>query len=228
LCLISVAKEIENVSARLFNVHHIHQKSVYSHLISNLLLTLPLKKQLSHIVQGCRKSDPKSQKELYDRYAPLFLSMALRYTKQYEEAEDVMIHAFYKIFDKIDSFNGDGSFEGWMKRILVNEALMHIRKRNNLSLAVEVKDIDVPETTNVVDQLQYEDLLVLLEQLPVGYRTIFNLYVIEGYKHREIAELLEISINTSKSQLILAKKRMRKLIEAFEVKKKENSNQQIS
>lgn len=154
--------------------------------------------------------------------------MALRYTKQYEEAEDVMIHAFYKIFDKIDSYNGDGSFEGWMKRILVNEALMHIRKRNNLHLAVEVQDIDVPETTNVVDQLQYEDLLVLLEQLPVGYRTIFNLYVIEGYKHREIAELLDISINTSKSQLILAKKRMKKLVETFELKKKENSNQQIS
>lgn len=154
--------------------------------------------------------------------------MALRYTKQYEEAEDVMIHAFYKIFDKIDSYNGDGSFEGWMKRILVNEALMHIRKRNSLHLAVEVQDIDVPETTNVVDQLQYEDLLVLLEQLPVGYRTIFNLYVIEGYKHREIAELLDISINTSKSQLILAKKRMKKLVETFELKKKENSNQQIS
>lgn len=154
--------------------------------------------------------------------------MALRYTKQYEEAEDVMIHAFYKIFDKIDSYNGDGSFEGWMKRILVNEALMHIRKRNNLHLAVEVQDIDVAETTNVVDQLQYADLILLLEQLPVGYRTIFNLYVIEGYKHREIAELLDISINTSKSQLILAKKRMKKLIESFELKKKENSNQQIS
>lgn len=154
--------------------------------------------------------------------------MALRYTKQYEEAEDVMIHAFYKIFDKIDSYNGDGSFEGWMKRILVNEALMHIRKRNNLHLAVEVQDIDVAETTNVVDQLQYADLILLLEQLPVGYRTIFNLYVIEGYKHREIAELLDISINTSKSQLILAKKRMKKLVETFELKKKEKSNQQIS
>ena len=187
-----------------------------------------MKKDLSHIIQGCRQNDAQSQKALYDRYASLFLSMALRYTKQYEEAEDVMIHAFYKIFDKIASYSGHGSFEGWMKRILVNESLMHIRKRTNLNLAVEFSDIDKPETKNVVDQLQYDDLIQLLNQLPDGYRTIFNLYVIEGYKHREIAELLDISINTSKSQLILAKKRMRSLIAALEEKKKDNTNQQIS
>ena len=154
--------------------------------------------------------------------------MAMRYTSRYEEAEDVMIHAFYKIFDKIDSYKGAGSFEGWMKRILVNESLMHIRKRNNLHLAVEISDVDSAETHNVVDDLQYQDLLQLLEQLPVGYRTVFNLYVIEGYKHREIAELLHISINTSKSQLILAKKRLRNMIARLESKKKDNRNQQIS
>lgn len=187
-----------------------------------------MKKELSHIIQGCRNSDAKSQKELYDRYAGLFLSMAVRYTKQYEEAEDVMIHAFYKIFDKIDSYSGDGSFEGWMKRIVVNEALMHIRKRTNLNLAVEISDIDKPETENVVDDLQYEDLLKLLSELPDGYRTIFNLYVIEGYKHREIAELLGISINTSKSQLILAKKRMRTLLSNLELKKKDNTKYIVS
>jgi len=187
-----------------------------------------LKKDLSHIIEGCRNSDAKCQRQLYDRYAPLFLSMAIRYTKQYEEAEDVMIHAFYKIFDKIDSFRGNGSFEGWMKRIVVNEALMHIRKKNNLHLAVEITEVDKPSTENVVDELQYDDLLSLLDKLPIGYRTIFNLYVIEGYKHREIAELLKISINTSKSQLILAKKRMRSMISDLESKKKDNTNVYIS
>lgn len=204
-----------------------HQILLTYHLISNLLFAT-VKKELSHIIQGCRHSDPQSQKELYDRYAGLFLSMALRYTKQYEEAEDVMIHAFYKIFDKIDSYSGNGSFEGWMKRVVVNEALMHIRKRTNLNLAVEISDIDQPETENVVDELQYEDLLSVLAQLPDGYRTIFNLYVIEGYKHREIAELLGISINTSKSQLILAKKRMRSMLEAIDNKKKDSTNYNIS
>lgn len=187
-----------------------------------------MKKDLSHIITGCRKGDSRSQKKLYDTYAPLFLSMAMRYTNSYEEAEDVMIHAFYKIFDKLDSFKGEGSFEGWMKRIVVNESLMQIRKRNNLHLAVEINDVDSAETKNVVDDLQYQDLMQLLEQLPVGYRTVFNLYVIEGYKHREIAELLQISINTSKSQLILAKKRLRTMIEQLESKKKDNRNQQIS
>ncbi len=187
-----------------------------------------MKKELSHIIQGCRRADAKCQKELYDRYAPLFLSMAMRYTKQYENAEDVMVHTFFKIFDKIDSYKGAGSFEGWMKRILVNEALMYIRKKNNLKMTVEISEIDRPETVNVVDQLQYTELVKLLEKLPVGYRTIFNLYVIEGYKHREIAELLGISINTSKSQLILAKKRMRSFIADQEIKKKDNTNYHVS
>lgn len=177
---------------------------------------------------GCKKNDPASQKELYDRYAPLFLSMALRYTKVYPEGEDIMVRAFCKIFSKIDTFKEEGSFEGWMKRIVVNEALMTIRKKNNLHLAVEIAEHDVPEHTNAIDDLQYQELLDLLEQLPVGYKTVFNLQVIEGYKHREIAEMLGISINTSKSQLILAKKRLRQLIADRDLKKKDNTNYNVS
>ena len=128
------------------------------------------------------------------------------------DAEDVMIESFYKIFSKISQYKGQGSFEGWMKRIVINESLMHIRKKNNLNLHIELeKAYDAKEDAVAVDQLQYEEVLSLLEELPHGYRTIFNLYVIEGYKHREIAELLKISINTSKSQLILAKKRLREI-----------------
>lgn len=145
-------------------------------------------------------------------YAPLFMSMAVRYIKNREAAEDVMVMAFFKIFDNINKYKGAGSFEGWMKRIVVNEALMQIRKNSNLHLTIELKDIDKAESASVIDDIAFEDLLKILEELPPGYRTIFNMYVIEGYKHREIAELLNISINTSKSQLILAKKKMRELI----------------
>ena len=99
-----------------------------------------------------------------------------------------------------------------MKRILVNEALMQIRKRNNLRMTVELTDIDKPDDSSVIDDIAYEELVAVLSELPPGYRTIFNMYVIEGYKHREIAEALGISINTSKSQLILAKKKMRELL----------------
>ena len=145
-------------------------------------------------------------------YAPLFMSIAMRYMKNVESAEDVMIMGFFKIFNNLDRFKGEGSFEGWMKRILVNEALMQIRKKNNLYMTIELSDVDKAEEASVIDDMSYEDLLSILDELPPGYRTIFNMYVIEGYKHREIAELLDISINTSKSQLILAKKRMRELI----------------
>lgn len=171
-----------------------------------------MKEHLIHIVDQCRKGDAKAQKQLYDMYAPLFMSIAMRYMKNVESAEDVMVMGFFKIFDNIGKFKGEGSFEGWMKRILVNEALMQIRKKNNLYMTLELSEVDKAEAASVIDDMAYEDLLALLDELPPGYRTIFNMYVVEGYKHREIAELLDISINTSKSQLILAKKRMRELI----------------
>jgi len=171
-----------------------------------------LKEHLIHIVDQIKKGDAKAQKQLYDMYSPLFMSMAMRYMKNIESAEDVMVMGFFKIFDNINKFKGTGSFEGWMKRILVNEALMQIRKHNNLYMTLELSEVDKAYEASVVDDMAYADLLALMDELPPGYRTIFNMYVIEGYKHREIAELLGISINTSKSQLILAKKRMRELI----------------
>lgn len=134
-------------------------------------------------------------------------------------AEDVMITSFYKIFTKIDQYKNQGSFEGWMKRIVINESLMHLRKHNNLNLHVDVeKAPQIKEDAVILNELYLDDMLEMLEELPNGYRTVFNLYVIEGYKHREIAELLGISINTSKSQLILAKKKFKELY-----KKKQNN-----
>ena len=123
-----------------------------------------------------------------------------------------MVGAFFKVFTKIEQFGDKGSFEGWIRRIMVNESLMFLRKRKPTEEAYEPREGDAKQTINVVDDLQAADILKLLDQLPNGYRTIFNLYVIEGYKHREIAEKLNISINTSKSQLILAKKRMKELL----------------
>ena len=123
-----------------------------------------------------------------------------------------MIESFYKIFTKVNQFNDEGSFEGWMKRIVVNQSLMQIRKNSNLNLHVDIENAyDLNEREKALDNLNHEAIMELIQSLPVGYRTIFNLYVIEGYKHREIAEQLGISINTSKSQLILAKKKLREL-----------------
>lgn len=165
------------------------------------------------LIQACKQQERKAQKLLFDRYSAKMLGVCRRYIKTQEDAEDVMIEGMYKVMSKIDKYHGTGSFEGWMRRVMVNEALMFLRKAHNFRMTVEVSNIEIKSQVTVEDQLAAEDILKLLEKLPTGYRTIFNLYVVEGYKHREIAEILGISINTSKSQLILAKKRLRSLIQ---------------
>lgn len=166
------------------------------------------------IISGCRKQERKAQKVLYDRYAPKFLGLCRRYIKNHEEAEDALVIGFYKIMKKIDSYSGQGSFEGWMRRVIVNECLMKLRKANRFKVDIELEKVEEASSFSIEHELAAQDILELLDQLPMGYRTVFNMYVVEGYKHREIAVLLKISINTSKSQLILAKKKLRMLLAA--------------
>jgi RNA polymerase sigma-70 factor (ECF subfamily) len=167
---------------------------------------------LDVLIKGCRLQRASAQKELYDSYKDILFGICRRYIKLEADAEDVFIEGFYKIYKNIGSFKGNGSFEGWMKRIMINESLMFLRKRKHFKLSIESDNVQIKMEPTVLNQLQYHDVIKLLEYLPTGYRTVFNLYVVEGYKHREIAELLGISINTSKSQLILAKKRLQTLV----------------
>ncbi len=164
------------------------------------------------LIVACKNQDRRAQKLLFDRYSPKMFGVCKRYIKNREDAEDVLVEGLFRALTKIDMFKSQGSFEGWIRRIIVNQALMFLRKKNNFKMTVEVSNIEIKSQINAEDELVAQDILNLLEKLPTGYRTVFNLYVLEGYKHREIAELLGISINTSKSQLILAKKRMQSLI----------------
>ncbi len=166
------------------------------------------------IIEGCQRQERKAQQVLYERYSPKMFGLCRRYLRKQEDAEDVLIEAFFKVMTKIDQYHGNGSFEGWIRRIVVNESLMFLRKQHNFQMTVEVSNIEIKTEISVEDELAAQDILNLLDRLPTGYRTVFNLYVIEGYKHREIAEILGISINTSKSQLILAKKRLQSLVKA--------------
>lgn len=168
------------------------------------------------LVKACKKEDPQAQKTLYKQYSPVLFAICRRYLSRPEDAEDVLVEAFLKIFYQIHQYNNLGSFEGWMKKIVVNECLMFLR-RNTPEIA-EIDSHPAPASKELPADivLAGRDILKLVDHLPPGYRTVFNLYVIEGYKHREIAELLGISINTSKSQLILAKKRMQELLEENE------------
>ena len=159
------------------------------------------------LLEGCRKGKPSAQRKMYDRLAPKMLGVCIRYIKDKNEAEHVMIGGFVKIFDKLDQFKGDGSFEGWVRRIIVNDCLMYIRKNRNMSLETDIQEVYNDPNLNIMeDRLDESDLLKLIDELPVGYRTVFNLYAIEGYNHAEIAKQLKISENTSKSQLSRARK----------------------
>jgi len=178
--------------------------------------TLTLKNQSfveeSELIIACKKQDRRAQQMLYEQFSPAMFGLLKRYMRTREDAEDVLVEAFFKVLTNIEQYQSKGPFGGWVRRIVINEALMALRKKHNFNLTVEIEHHDVPAAPKVVDRLAANDILQLLDQLPTGYRTVFNLYVIEGYKHREIAELLGISINTSKSQLILAKKKMQSLL----------------
>ena len=168
----------------------------------------------AELLDGLRRQDRLCQRRLYERYSSLFFSVCLRYLKRSDDAEDAMVAGFFKVMTKIGSYTGQGNFEGWMRRIMVNECLMRLRKLKSLGITVELEDRSLPpEPAGILTALAESEILALLDRLPTGCRTVFNLYVVEGYKHREIAEQLGISINTSKSQLILAKKRLRELLQ---------------
>lgn len=187
---------------------------IYSMKITNMLR---IDKSLTEeeLLDGCRKGKPSAQRKLYDRLASKMLGVCIRYIKEKEEAEHVLIGSMVKVFNKLDQFKGDGSFEGWVRRIIVNDCLMYIRKNRNMSLQSDIEEVfNNPNLTVMEDRLNEEDLLKLINELPVGYRTVFNLYAIEGYSHAEIAKQLDISENTSKSQLSRARKWLQtKLVE---------------
>ena len=139
------------------------------------------------IIQACIKNDRLAQKSLYESYSPVLFAIIKRYIKDVHISEDILIDSFMKIFDHLKKFEGKGSFEGWMKRIAVNQCLMHLRKNNVFHLTIESDNIVLPFETQIEEDIDFKTLLKVLDLLPVGYRTVFNLYVVEGYKHKDIA-----------------------------------------
>ncbi len=170
------------------------------------------------LINGCLSKDPEAQRDLYERYSAIMFTVCSRYVKDVSEAEDVLLTGFLKIFNRIGQFKGDGSFEGWIRRIMVNESLTYIRRNKSMYLEVDIDKADrEPDYQKLDNNLEAEDLMRMIARLPDGYRTVFNLYAIEGYSHKEIADNLGISENTSKSQLSRARKLLQKyLVESEE------------
>ncbi|UZD24329.1 sigma-70 family RNA polymerase sigma factor [Algoriphagus halophytocola] len=167
----------------------------------------------SGLIKGCLKGDRMAQRHLYDSYSGKFLAICIRYLKDREHAEDVMLEGFMKIFEKLPQYQAKGSFEGWMKRIMVTQALMTLRSNRHLMMEVNMESGSEYQDQNYeLNHMETADLMQMVESLPVGYRTVFNLYAIEGFSHQEIANLLGITESTSKSQLNRARKTLKEKI----------------
>lgn len=164
---------------------------------------------LEKVILGCIKGRRKAQVQLYKQYAPMLLSVCTRYVADRSEAEDILQESFLKIFKKIKDYSAKGNFEGWLKKITINTAITHFHKEKKHYYHEEIDEINESvagvslSPDKVYDALE---LTTLLKKMPEGYRVIFNLYAIEGYKHREISEQLNIEESTSKSQYLRAKK----------------------
>jgi RNA polymerase sigma factor (sigma-70 family) len=158
-----------------------------------------------------------AQSEIYKLYADVLFGVSLKYSRNYQDAEDTLQDSFLIIFDKIKQYRNKGSFEGWLKRIIINTALQKYRKKSNLELVKEISN------TEEVVEIDFEDtnlnigfLLSLVQELPDKYRLVFNLYVLDSYSHKEISEMLNISEGTSKSNLSRARKKLKKELQAHQ------------
>ncbi len=168
------------------------------------------------LIKGCLNGDSKMQEELYKRFAPKMYAVCLRYSNNAENAQDLLQEGFIKIFRNLNRFRGDGSFEGWIRRIFVNTSIEYFRKKTNLFSITEKEDLVVEDSSlNALDRLAEKDIILLVQELSPGYRTVFNLYAIEGYSHKEIGTMLNINEGTSKSQLARAKSILKKKVEQF-------------
>ena len=182
-------------------------------VVNQNMLQIKRSKTEERLLEDCRKGDRKAQRDVYEKYSGLMFSVCRRYISEPEAAEDVLVCGFMKVFSKIDQFKREGSFEGWVRRIMVNESLTYIRKNKSLYMQVEIENAErEPDYSQLSDHLEEEDLMKMINRLPAGYRTVFNLYAIEGFSHKEIAEQLDISENTSKSQLSRARAHLQKLL----------------
>lgn len=166
------------------------------------------------IVKECISGNALAQKKFYDLFAKKMMGVCLRYTNNYEEAQDVLQDGFIKVFGKLPDFVNKGSLEGWVRRIMVNTALDQYRKNKKFQKDVEIDSVSfkLEKSEFILETINAEDLLKIVRTIPEGYRVVFNLFAIEGYSHKEIADKLGVTESTSKSQYSRAKKMLRRLL----------------
>ncbi len=185
-------------------------------LINNSVRASSFQLPIEQLFLGCLAQNPRTQRELFDRLYPKMMGISLRYIKDSAAAEDVLLVAFLKVFDRISQFRQTGSFEGWIRRIVVNECLMHLEKESQWRKDADLEKIHVPANQDGPDaSLHWEDLINTVERLPAGYRKVFELFVLEGLSHEEIGKRLHISEGTSKSQLCRARNQIQRMLHLY-------------
>ena len=174
----------------------------------------------SQLIENCIKGERKSQKELYELFSGKMFSICLRYSKNQMDAEDILQEAFVKLFNNLHRFRGEGSFDGWVRRIFVNTAIEHIRRKNlNTTVGEGLENSVQDKHYNALDRLYEKDIINYSNNLSNGYKTVFNMYAVEGFSHKEIANHLGITESTSKSQFSRAKALLRNIIQNKSTKK---------
>lgn len=168
-----------------------------------------MKTDEKELIEGCLRNDRKSQKRLYDLYSPKMLGVCFRYTNSQEEAEDAMIEGFTNVFAHIGTYRFECTLENWIRKIMVNSALTHLRQNRKFQkISFEEIVVEEQDTTIIKPEEKFAaaDIMKLVQKMPDGYKVVFNLFAVEGYSHKEIAEQLNISESTSKSQFFRARK----------------------
>lgn len=172
---------------------------------------------LKELINECRKNNRKAQREIYDRFSGNLFASCLKYAPSYEEAQDILQDSFITIFNKMDQFKDDGSFEGWCRRIAVNTALQRYRKKKVFNLVNEDQIKDVQDDIEEIEDIDLNSLLNMVQQLPDRYRMVFSMYVLDGYSHKEIASMMEITEGTSKSNLARARQHLKEMVNKWRV-----------
>ena len=174
---------------------------------------ISLHKNCTKLIDKASTGDRRAQQQLFEMFAPKMLGVCRQYLKNTDLAEEVMLSGFLKMFKHLSNFKNEGSFEGWIRRIMVNESISQLRKDKNLHFISEAEiENTTQHATFIESEIEAEEIQKMIDTLPDGYRTVFVLYAVEGYKHGEIAELLQISESTSKTQLFKARKMLQNLV----------------
>lgn len=185
-------------------------------------MTLPGKPDVEKLIKGCIRGDRRCQQRVFEMFYGKMMGVCLRYSKGMDNAQDVLQDGFIKVFKNIKRYNGEGSFEGWMRRIMVNTAIDHFRKDRSSTVISDsdyVNDLGdeaiEEEDNEMIAAIKQEEIMKAVQKLSPAYKAVFNLYVIEGYTHKEISEMLGISVGSSKSNLSKAKMNLRKVLKGF-------------